>query len=294
MGDHYDTTESGRGAGLLGNDSLAKGQLAPDTHFDVAVTQSTKHLPPLDRIQEIERREKMARELQQELSIKEKEQKKLWVKYKGEKNWPLPFWKIAHHSIVDDIQAKYQTRVRRMYFLWVLNAVALVWNALCYIVWSTWPHAKSKRVSMSGGGAAVMLSLLYACAGIPLSWQWWYKRYYNTYAGRVNNGRLGMKHFFNFGIQCLFAILMAIGLEVTAAAGLLSMLKCVAHVTSLGMLLLVSFVLWCTVALGSVWLIKKQHMDYGFQIVEKYREDQQVSANNNPRVITIQKNGVQG
>jgi len=285
----YETTE--KGVGLLGNDSLARGQLAPDTHFDVAATQSTKHLPPDERIQEIERREKMARELQQQLSNKEKEQNKLWTKYKGEKNWPFPFWKLAHHSIVDDIQPVYQTRVRRMYFLWVLNAVALVWNCICYIVWSTWPNAEKKRVSMSGGGAIVLISLLYACAGIPISWQWWYKWYYNTYAGRVNKGRLGMRHFFNFGLHCLFSILMAVGLEVTAGAGLLSMLKCIAHVTTLGMMMLVSFVMWCMVALGSIWLIKKQHVDYGFQIVQKYRENHEV---NNPRVVTIPQNGVQG
>jgi len=287
----YETTESGRGVGLLGNDSLASGQLAPDTKFDVAVTQSTKHLPPLERIQEIERREKMARELQQELNSKEKLQQKLWVKYKGEKNWPLPFWKLAHHSIAEDIPAEYRTRVRKMYFLWVLNSVALVWNCLCYILWASWPHAESERVQMSGGGAVVIIALLYACVGIPLSWQWWYKRYYNTYAGRVNNGRLGMRYFFNFSIHCLFAIVMAIGLEVTAAAGLLAMLKCIAHVTSLGMLMLVAFVLWCMVALGSAWLIRKHHIDYGFQIAGKYLQDQQAA--NNPRVVTAVQNGLQ-
>jgi len=287
----YETTESGRGAGLLGSDSLASRQLAPDTHFDIAVTQSTKHLPPLERIQEIERREKMARELQQELSRKEKDQNKLWAKYKGEKNWPFRFWKLAHHSIVEDIQPIHQTRVRRMYFLWVLNAVALVWNCICYIVWSTWPHAKSKRVAMSGGGAVVLIALLYACAGVPLSWLWWYKRYYNIYAGKVNKGRLGLRYFIHFGLQCSFAILMAVGFENVAAAGLLAMLKCVAHVTTLGMLFLVSFVLWCTVVLGSAWLIKKQHLDYGFQIVEQYRENLQA---NNPRVVTIPQDGLQG
>jgi len=288
----YETTDSSRGAGLLGNDALAIGQLAPDTKFDVAATQSTKHLPPLERIQEIQRREKMARELQEELNNKEKEQNKLWSKYKGEKNWPLPFWRLARHSIAEDIPAEHKTRVRKMYFLWVLNAVALIWNSLCYIIWSTWPNASAKRVSMSGGGAVVILSLLYTCAGIPLSWQWWYKRYYNTYAGRINNGRLGMRYFFNFGIHCIFAILMAVGLEVTASAGLLAMLKCVAHVTTLGMLMLVAFVLWCMVALASAWLIKKQHVDYGFQIAGKYMEEQQ-AAGNNPRVITVAKGGVQ-
>jgi len=269
----YDTMENGKGAGLLGNDSLARG-LAPDTKFDIAATQTTKHLPPLERIQEIERREKMARELQEELNSKEKVQNKLWVKYKGEKDWPLPFWKLAHHNIQEDIPTEYRSRVRKMYFLWVLNAVALVWNCICYIIWSTWPNAKKKSVSMSGGGAVVMLSLLYAFAGVPLSWQWWYKRYYNTYAGRVNGGRLGMRYFFNFSMQCIFAIIMAVGLEDTGAAGMLSMLKCVAHVTELGMFMLVSFVLWVMVALGSAWLIKRQHVDYGFQIAGKYLQQQ--------------------
>jgi len=281
----YDTTGSGKGVGLLGNDSLASGQLAPDTKFDIAVTQTTKHLSPSERLEEIERREKMARELQEELNSKEKVQNKLWVKYKGEKNWPLPFWKLAHHSIQEDIPTEYHSRVRKMYFLWVLNAVALSWNSLSYIIWSSWPDAEKKNVSMSGGGAVVMLSLLYACAGIPLSWQWSYKRYYNTYAGRVNGGRLGMRYFFNFSIQCLFAIVMAIGLEDTGAAGLLSMLKCVAHVTSLGMVMLVAFVLWVMVALGSVWLIRKQHVDYGFQIAGKYMQAQ-AAAGKNPRVIS--------
>jgi len=291
----FQTTKSTKVVGLLRQDSLGtgSGKYAPDTKFDVSVTESTKHLPPSERIQEIERREKMARELQVELNSKEKVLNKLWVKYKGEKNWPLPIWKLAHHNIVEDIPTEHRTRVRRMYFLWGVNAVALVWNSVCYIIWLTWPNASSKRISMSSGGAAVMLSLLYTCAGIPLSWQLWYKRYYNTYAGRVNNGRLGMRYFIHFGMQCLFAILMAIGLEETAAAGLLTMLKCVAHVTTLGMLMLVAFVLWCMVALASIWLIKKQHVDYGFQIAGKYIQ-REWAADSNPRVITQAKDGVSG
>jgi len=288
----YETTESGKGAGLLGNDSLAYGQLAPDTKFDVAATQSTKHLSPLERIKEIERREKMARELQEELNSKEKDQKKLWVKYKGEKNWPFPFWKLARHSIAEDIPVEYRTRVRQMYFLWALNAVSTCWNCLCYIIWAQWPHAESSKVSLSGGGAVVLISLLYVFVGIPLSWQFWYKRYYNTYAGKINNGRLGIRYFFHFGLHFVYAVIMALGFEDTAAAGLLSMLKCIAHVTSLGMLMLVAFVLWSMVAFGTAWLIRKQHVDYGFQIAAKYLEKQQGA--NNPRVISVVKAGLQG
>jgi len=289
----YETTESSRGAGLLGNDSLSSGQLAPDTKFDVAATQSTKHLPPLERLKEIQRREKMARELQEELKNQEKSLNKLWVNYEGEKNWPLPFWKLARHNIAEDIPAENKTRVRKMYFLWVLNAVALIWNSLCYIIWSTWPNASAKRVSMSGDSAAVvLLSLLYTCAGIPLSWQLWYKLYYNTYSGRKNNGCLGIRYFLNFGLHCLFSILMGIGLEVTASAGLLVMLKTVAHVTTLGMLMLVAFVLWCMVALASAWLIRKQHIDYGFQITAKYMQEHQ-GAGNNLSVNTVAKGVVQ-
>jgi len=289
----YETTDNARGAGLLGNDSLAQG-LAPDTKFDVAVTMSTKHLNPVERLREIERREKMARELQEDLNMKEKAQNKLWRKYRGEKDWPLPFWRIAHHNIVEDIPVEHRSRVRRMYFLWVLNAVALVWNFICYIIWSTWPNASDERVALSNGGARVLLSLLYVCAWIPLSWQLWYKRYYNTYSGRLNNGRLSIRYFVSFGIHCLFALIMAIGFETSASAGLLAMIKCLAHNTTLGMVMLVSFVLWCMDALASAWLIKKQHIDYGCQVAGEYIKEQQQAASDKPRVITVARGNLQG
>jgi len=290
----YQTTESKKRPGLIGHDSLRSLRLAPDTKFDVAATNSTKHLPPSERIQEIERREKLAREIQEGLNSREKlVNKLLYVKYRGEKNWPLPVWKLARHNIEKDIAPKHRTRVRRMYFLWGVNVLALVWNSICYLMWSTWPNASSKRVSLSGGGAVVMLSMLYSFAGIPLSWQLWYKRYYNTYAGRVNNGRLGLRYFIHFGIHCLFAILMAIGLEGTAAAGLLAMLKCVAQDTKLGMLMLIAFVLWCIVAFASIWIIKTLHVEYGLQIAGK-KMQKQWEANNNPRVIMIGKGGASG
>jgi len=280
-------TESKKRPGLIGHDSLRSLRLALDTKFDVAATKSTKHLPPSERIQEIERREKLAREIQEGLNSREKlVNKLLYAKYRGEKNWPLTIWKLAHHNIVKDIPPEHRTRVRKLYFLWGVNVVALVWNSICYIIWYIWSNASSTSASLSGGGAVVVISILYTCAGIPLSWQLWYKRYYNTYAGRVNSKRLGLRYFIHFGIHCLFAIFMAIGLEDTAAAGLLAMLKCVAHDTKLGMLMLIAFVLWCMVALTSIWLIKKQHVDYGLQIVGKHMQ-KQWEANNNPRVIML-------
>jgi len=290
----YQTTQSKKRPALIQHDSCRSLRLAPETKFDVAATKSTKHLPPSERIQEIERREKMAREIEEELNSKEKVVNKLlYVKYRGEKNWPLPIWKLAHHNIVKDIPLEHRTRVRKMYFLWGVNVVALIWNSLCYIIWVTWPNASWEGVALSGGNAVVILSLLYTFAGIPLSWQLWYKRYYNTYSGRVNNGRLGLRYFIHFGIHCLFAILMVIGLEDTAAAGLLAMLKCVSHVTTLGMLMLVAFVLWCTVAFASIWLLKKQHVDYGSQLSGKYIQ-KQLRADNNQRVITLAKGGATG
>jgi len=260
---------------LLWNDSAVGNR--PDVDFDVAAGKTTKHLTPVERLREIERREKKAQKLERELRTREKAQKALWSKHKGEKNWPLPFWKLAHHSIGEDIPIQYQSKVRKMYFLWILNALALMWNCLCYIIWSSWPNSKDKGITLSSGSAVVLLAVFYACAGIPLSWLWWYKKYYNTYAGKLNNGRLGMRYFANFGIHVLFSMLMATGYENIASAGFLAMLKCLAHVTSLGMLLLISFVLWVMVALGSIWLIRKQHIDYGMQIAGKYVSDQQAA-----------------
>jgi len=280
---------------LLWNDSAIGNR--PDVDFDVSAGKTTKHLSPVERLREIERREKKARKLEQELRTKESAQNALWGKYKGEKNWPFSFWKLAHHSIGEDIPIQYQGKVRKMYFLWILNAFALVWNCFCYIMWSAWPEAKSNDITLSSSSAVVMLAIFYVCVGLPFSWLWWYKRYYNTYAGKMNNGRLGLRYFANFGIHCIFTALMATGYENIASAGFLAMLKCIAHVASLGMLLLISFVLWVMVALGSIWLIRKQHIDYGMQIAGKYVSDQQAAGKdafgNNKRVLAVAKGVLQ-
>merc|ERR1711920_180301 len=136
---------------------------------------------------------------------------------------------------------------------------ALVWNAVCYSIWSSWPNAKEEKVTLSES-AVVLLAIFYVCAGIPLSWLLWYKKYYNIYAGKVNEGKLSLRYLANFGLHTIFAGLMMTGLENIASAGLLTMLKCLAHVTSLGMLLLVALVLWGMVALASVWLTRRQHI----------------------------------
>jgi len=257
---------------LLWNDSALQNR--PEFEFDVSAGKTTKHLAPAERKREIERRERIARKLENELRTRENAQKAVWKKYKGEKNWPLSCWSIAHHSITEDIPLADQSKVRKMYFLWILNAVALVWNGICYIIWSSWPNAKDDKVSLSES-AVVLLAILYVCAGIPLSWLLWYKRYYRIYAGKVNDGKLSIKYFANFGLHTLFAAVMLTGYETIASAGLLAMLKCLAHVTSLGMLFLVAFVLWGMVVLASVWFIRKQHIDYGLQIAGKYISRQQ-------------------
>lgn len=260
---------------LLWNDSAVRN--LPDVEFDVSAGKSTKHLPPVERQREIERRERKARRLERELRTRENAQEAVWRKFKGEKNWPISYWAIAHHNIAEDIPVSSQSRVRKMYFLWILSAVALIWNCLCYIIWSSWP---GNKVSLSEGSGAVFLAIFYVCAGIPITWLSWYKRYYNTYAGKLNNGKISLQYFAYFGLYIIFACLMASGYETVASAGMLAMLKCLANVTSLGMLLLVAFVLWLMVALASVWLIRQQHVDYGLQIAGKYISDQQAAGMN--------------
>lgn len=285
---------------LLWNDSAVRN--LPDVKFDVAAGKSTKHLSPVERQREIERREKKARRLERELHTLENAQKAIWAKYKGDKNWPFPCWKLAHHSIVEDIKLEDQRKVRQMYFLWMLNAVALVWNCLCYFAWNSWKYdnKEERKSKLNGGLPVALLAFFYVCAGIPLSWLWWYKRYYNTYAGKLNGGRLGIRYFAIFGIHCIFAGCMATGYDNLASAGLLAMLKCIAHVTSLGLLLLVAFVLWVMVALASVFLLRRQHVDYGLQIAAKYISDQQAAGRdgygNDMRdraVMAVSKGGMQ-
>lgn len=271
----YHTLDTGKGVRLLDNDTLPGSGHAALSRFDYDVCQTTKHLPPIERTQAIERREKLAREIEQELLSKEKSQSRMWSKYRGEKNWPSSCWKLARNNIADDIIKEERSRVRKMYFLWVLNAVALLWNCVCYLLWFLWPDTDKHNVSLSGGVMPVLLAGLYVCVGVPLSWRLVYKRYYNTYAGKLNNGRLSLRYFANFVIQFLFAALMAVGLDITSAAGFLAMLKCLAHIETLGICLAVGFGLWVLVALGSLWLIRRQHVDYGYQVAGKYIANQQ-------------------
>lgn len=277
----YDANDriENQGGGLLQDDEVAKqaeinrGGGMGGVDFDVNAGKTTKHLLPHEREAELNRREKRILAIENEINKREKKTAKQWKKYRGEKNWPSSCWRLAHHAMQEDIPEQHRWKVRQMYFLWIINAVAILMNWVLFCAWFFWPKDSADGTDspeMSSGAGSLLLATLYVVVGLPSSWLWWYKRYYNTYAGRVNNGRLGTRHFMNFGIHVLFAIYMAIGIESSASGGLFLMIKLISHNLPLGILCLISFVLFLIDALASLWLFRRQRVDNAMQIVQDF------------------------
>jgi len=260
--------------GLLGEDSMAQNNVSGGSGwsgamFDVNAGRTTKNLLPKERLAELKRREERAAEIEKELSQREKKINKRWTKFRGEKNWPFPFWRLAHHNIKEDIPEKDWWKVRRMYFLWCLTAFAIFWNWLCFLCWLFWPD--HTEIPAPGAGV-ILLSSLYLVMGLPGHWLWIYKKTYNTFSGKMNKGKIGTRHFVNFGVHILFVGFMCVGIEDCASGGLFVMIKIMAHQPALGMLFLIDFVLFAINLLASLWLFRQQRVQYGMQIVQDYVE----------------------
>lgn len=237
--------------------------------FDVSAGQSTKHLSREERLAEIQRREKLALDIERQLNDKEKEVAKAWMKRKGAPNWPFPCWAFARHNIEEDIPEEKRWNVRVMYALWITNALALFWNWLCMTMWWFWPEDSPSNISNHALWAGVCLLL-----GVPFTWRWWYKRYYKIEAGVRT---MGMTHFFGSGMVFLYACIMAIGLEILGAAGVLSCLKVLIHQPELGICFLVATILWAVVVVGSMYMFKRhmvEHsLEYQKEIIRKAGRD---------------------
>jgi len=177
------------------------------------------------------------------------------------KNWPCSCYPVARHNIRADIPVEFQRITLQFYYLWLLNFLCLCWNWLCIFMWWCWPDTSPDDKTM-----VFLLASLYASAGIPFSFLWWYKRFYDAMR---TQSMLSFSHFTNMGVHILFSGFCFIGAPDCGTAGFLAMTKVFAkHAAGLGICFMIAVFMWGANCMISIYLWRESSFLHGLKQVE--------------------------
>jgi len=229
---------------------------------NVQLQEPNKFSSREDRIAALKRRENEIKIKETELRTREEMLAK-GIGFAPQKNWPCLWWPLFRHHIKADIPVEYQKIVFQFYMCWLFTALCLLWNWLCMTMWWFWPDTSPDDQSMT-----MLLASLYLFAGVPFSFLWWYKRFYDAMQNTVQD--LSCSHQMNFLIHIAFSGFCIIGAPECGTAGFLNMIKIFAHKQSgLGLCFLVALTLWSLNFAISCYLQKEAHFIYSVREVEK-------------------------
>jgi len=213
------------------------------------------------RIAALKRRENEIQMKENELRTREEMLAK-GVGYGAPKNWPCSCYPIARHNIRADIPVEFQKVTLKFYYLWLLNFLCLCWNWLCIFMWWCWPDTSPDDKTM-----VFLLSSLYVGAGIPFSFLWWYKRFYDAMR---TQSMLTFSHFTNLAIHVLFVGFCVLGAPECGTAGVINMAKIFAHhAAGLGICFLIAVFMWSGNLMISIYLYRESSFLYGLKQVEE-------------------------
>jgi len=215
-----------------------------------------------ERIAVLKRRENEIKMKEAELRTREEMLSKGIGFGEAPKNWPCSCYPVARHNIRADIPVEFQKITLQFYYLWLLNFLCLCWNWLCIFMWWCWPDTSPDDKTM-----VFLLSSLYVGAGIPFSFLWWYKRFYDTMR---TGAMISFSHFGNLGVHVLFVGYCVIGAPECGTAGFIVMAKIFAnHAAGLGICFLISIFLWSINLTISIYLYRESSFLYGLKQVEE-------------------------
>ncbi len=135
----------------------------------------------------------------------------------GALNWPFKWYAVVYHSIADEIPPRHKRCVTLCYTVYVLFAVAMLFN--CFVTFI--------RIFQKGDLSSFLMSFIYMVCGIPGAWMLWYRRVYNTFKSDRAFGFLWF--FLMFLLHIGFVIFAALappgffGAQQWATCGLLNL-----------------------------------------------------------------------
>mmetsp|Transcript_59195 Transcript_59195/g.97808 ORF Transcript_59195/g.97808 Transcript_59195/m.97808 type:complete len:232 (-) Transcript_59195:211-906(-) len=179
------------------------------------------------------------------------------------KNWPCQSYAFARNAIDIDIPIQYQKATRKFYYLWWWTVLCTLVNWLA-IIW----YGSMKDYSLPIQD--YLFVSLYVVVGTPLSWMFLYKRFYKA---MQENGALSSLFFFFLFAHLVWTIIMALGLISIEGAGWLIMAKVfVDKHNMLGVIMLISAMLWSINALISIYMMKVAQYSYGMYLANRHQQ----------------------
>ncbi|KAL2090355.1 hypothetical protein ACEWY4_015043 [Coilia grayii] len=159
---------------------------------------------------------------------------------------PLPqFLRLKpcfYQNVEEEIPPQHHQLVHRVYKLWMLYAITLSVNIVSCIAW--W----------AGGGGATNfgLALLWLILFSPCSYTCWFRPLYKAF--RADSSFNFMMFFFIFFLQCVLALIQAVGIPGWGASGWLATVNMFGSNVGSGVVMLFSALLFTvvTVLMGLV------------------------------------------
>ncbi|XP_028817605.1 secretory carrier-associated membrane protein 4 isoform X2 [Denticeps clupeoides] len=167
---------------------------------------------------------------------------------------PLPkFLRIKpcfYQNVEEEIPPAHRQLVRRVFNLWILYSVTLCVNVVSCIAW--W----------AGGGSATDFgfSLLWLLLFSPCSYACWFRPLYKAF--RADSSFNFMAFFFVFFLQCVLALIQAIGISGWGTSGWIATVLFFGTNVGSGVVMLISALLFTVVTLLMGLVLMRVHRLY--------------------------------
>lgn len=184
-----------------------------------------------------------------------------------EPNWPFKScWAVTYINTNEDIPEAHQGTVKKFYTTMLLTWVALIYN---------WITIFAVKVDADGSSSSMLWSAVYVIFGLPGSFFWFKSGIYNACRDIKGGSSTRWGTFFlTFFLHTGFSIVMCTGIPKTAGAGFWTFLDIIDDHKSVGIMTLVSAVVWLIVSVASVTLMKRAHSIWrGFGGAEQAQQD---------------------
>ncbi|KAJ8271102.1 hypothetical protein GJAV_G00122790 [Gymnothorax javanicus] len=155
-----------------------------------------------------------------------------------------------YQNFGEEIPPQHQQLVRRVYNLWIMYSSTLCLNMIACIAW--W----------AGGGSGVNfgLSLLWFILFSPCSYVCWFRPLYKAF--RADSSFNFMTFFFVFFLQCVLAVIQAVGIPGWGACGWIAAVTFFSQNVGSAVIMLLSALLFTVVALLMALVLIRVHRLY--------------------------------
>lgn len=212
------------------------------------------------RMEELAQRERDLERRETELA-----QKTDHIKRHGRNNFP-PFYPLIYHSIADEIPEASRPLITRIFQLWLVLGLTLLFNMVACIV--------NFAVGAKDSGSDLGSSIGYFIFITPLSFLLWYRPIYNGYM--KEQALYYYLYFFFCGWHLLFSVYMILGIPSTGSAGIIQTIRIFnsGHWVA-GIFCIIASVGWIVQGAGNGWYYRQiwQHHNAAGHTVDKAKAE---------------------